>query len=61
MVTAMKKALQEKTQVGEENISYEANQLMKEIEHFNLMNAIDRALDERDEKAFMQLTGKLNA
>lgn len=45
----------------EERLGDETNQVMKEIEHFNLMNAIDRALDNRDKEAFMQLTGELHA
>jgi uncharacterized protein YpiB (UPF0302 family) len=42
-----------------ESFSTDTNRVMKEIEQFNLMNAINKALDERDEDAFMRLTGEL--
>lgn len=43
-----------------ENEPSEIDQLMQEIEVFNLKNAIDKALDDGDKEAFMRLTGELN-
>ncbi len=42
-------------------ISLESAQLIQEVEHFNLMNVIDIALDNHDRNAFMKLSGELHA
>ncbi|WP_066316859.1 IDEAL domain-containing protein [Bacillus sp. FJAT-29814] len=44
---------------SDERLSAEADQVMKEIEHFNRMNLINKALDAGDKESFMKLTGEL--
>lgn len=60
MMTKTLRKVSEMSQEAAETFSAEVHQVMKEIEQFNLMNAINRALDNGDKEAFMKLTGELN-